>query len=224
LAGDFPSDQKGVDFDLSKLKLPQDLPVSLPARLVGQRPDILQAEQNLHAASAQIGISIANRLPNITLSANAGSTALSLDKLFNSGSGFWAVGGTLVQPIFQGGTLLHQERAAKAAYVEAAQQYRSTVLTACQNVADTLNALEQDGDAVASAAAADTAAKSTLDISRQQLRVGYGGYLALLNAEQTYQQAQLNLVQAQANRFADTAALFQALGGGWWNREEFKEN
>jgi NodT family efflux transporter outer membrane factor (OMF) lipoprotein len=200
------------------------LPVSLPATLVGQRPDILQAEQNLHAASAQIGISVANRLPNITLSANAGSTALSLDKLFNSGSGFWAVGGTLVQPIFQGGTLLHQERAAKAAYVEAAQQYRSTVLTACQNVADTLNALEQDGAAVSSAAAADTAAKSTLDISRQQLRVGYGGYLALLNAEQTYQQAQLNLVQAQANRFADTAALFQALGGGWWNREEFKEN
>jgi NodT family efflux transporter outer membrane factor (OMF) lipoprotein len=224
LAGDFPSDQKGRDFDLSKLKLPRDLPVTLPATLVGQRPDILQAEQNLHAASAQIGISIANRLPNITLSANAGNTALSLDKLFNSGSGFWAVGGTLVQPIFQGGTLLHQERAAKAAYIQAAQQYRSTVLTACQNVADTLNALEQDGDAVASAAAADTAARSTLDISRQQLKVGYGGYLALLNAEQTYQQAQLNLVQAQANRFSDTAALFQALGGGWWNVAELKEN
>jgi NodT family efflux transporter outer membrane factor (OMF) lipoprotein len=223
LAGDFPSDQNGEVFDLSKLKLPDQLPVSLPSKLVGQRPDILQAEQNLHAASAQIGIAIANRLPNITLTANAGSTALSLDKVFTSGSGFWGIGGTLSQPIFAGGTLLHQERAAKAAFLQAAQQYRSTVLTACQNVADTLNALEQDAAALKTAAAAAAAAKATLDLSRQQWQVGYGGYLALLNAEQTCQQAQLNLVQAQANRFADTAALFQALGGGWWNQAELKE-
>ena len=152
LAGDFPSDQKG-GFDLSKLKLPQDLPVSLPSKLVEQRPDILQAEENLHVASAQVGIAIANRFPDITLSASAGSTALSLDKLFNSGSGFWAVGGTFAQPIFDGGTLLHLQRAAKAAYLEAAQQYRSTVLTACQNVADSLNALEQDAAALKTAAA-----------------------------------------------------------------------
>ncbi len=221
LAGDFPNDQKGV-FDLSKLKLPEELPVSLPSKLVEQRPDILQAEENLHAASAQVGIAIANRFPNITLSASAGSTALSLDKLFNSGSGFWAVGGTFAQPLFDGGTLLHLQRAAKAAYLEAAQQYRSTVLTACQNVADTLNALEQDATALKTAAAAATAAKATLDLSQQQWRVGYGNYLALLNAEQTYQMAQLNLVQAQANRFADSAALFQSLGGGWWNNPEFK--
>jgi NodT family efflux transporter outer membrane factor (OMF) lipoprotein len=223
LAGDFPSDQNGGAFDLSLLKLPGELPVSVPSKLVEQRPDILQAEQNLRAASAQIGIAIANRLPNITLTANAGSTALSLDKLFSSGSGFWGVGGTLSQPIFEGGTLLHQERAAKAAYLQAAQQYRSTVLTACQNVADTLNALEQDAAALKTAAAAAAAGKVTLDLSRQQWRVGYGGYLVLLNAEQTYQQALLNLVQAQANRFADTAALFQALGGGWWNQAELKE-
>jgi NodT family efflux transporter outer membrane factor (OMF) lipoprotein len=223
LAGDFPSDPSGEEFDLSKLKLPDELPVSLPSRLVEQRPDILQAEQNLHAASAQIGVAIANRFPNITLTANAGSTALSLDKVFSSGSGFWGIGGTLSQPIFEGGTLLHQERAAKAAYLQAAQQYRSTVLTACQNVADTLTALEQDAAALKTAAAAAAAAKVTLDLSRQQWRVGYGGYLALLNAEQTYQQAQLNLVQAQASRFADTAALFQALGGGWWNQAELKE-
>jgi NodT family efflux transporter outer membrane factor (OMF) lipoprotein len=221
LAGDFPSDQKG-GFDLSKLKLPQDLPVSLPSKLVEQRPDILQAEENLHVASAQVGIAIANRFPDITLSASAGSTALSLDKLFNSGSGFWAVGGTFAQPIFDGGTLLHLQRAAKAAYLEAAQQYRSTVLTACQNVADSLNALEQDAAALKTAAAADTAAKATLELSQQQWRVGYGNYLALLNAEQAYQLAQLNLVQAQANRFADSAALFQSLGGGWWNNPEFK--
>ncbi|MGA2749906.1 MAG: efflux transporter outer membrane subunit [Verrucomicrobiota bacterium] len=223
LAGDFPGDRNGEAFDLSKLTLPEELPVSLPSKLVEQRPDILQAEQNLHAASAQIGITIANRIPNITLTASAGSTALSLDKVFTSGSGFWGIGGTLSQPIFEGGTLLHQERAAKAAFLQAAQQYRSTVLTACQNVADTLNALEQDAAALKTAAAADAAAKVTLDLSRQQWRVGYGGYLALLNAEQTYQQAQLNLVQAQAIRFADTAALFQALGGGWWNQAELKE-
>jgi len=223
LAGDFPSEQNGEVFDLSKLKLPDELPVSLPSKLVEQRPDILQAEENLHAASAQIGVALANRFPNITLTANAGSTALSLDKLFSSGSGFWGIGGTLSQPIFEGGTLLHQERGAKAAYLQAAQQYRSTVLTACQNVADTLSALEQDAAALKTAAAAGAAAKVTLDLSRQQWRVGYGGYLALLNAEQTYQQAQINLVQAQANRFADTATLFQALGGGWWNQAELKE-
>jgi len=223
LAGDFPSDQNGEVFDLSKLKLPEELPVSLPSKLVEQRPDILQAEQNLHAASAQIGIATANRFPNITLTANAGSTALSLDKLFTSGSGFWGIGGTLSQPIFEGGTLLHQERGAKAAYLQAAQQYRSTVLTACQNVADTLNALEQDAAALKTAAAAATAAKVTLDLSSQQWQVGYGGYLPLLIAEQSYEQAELNLVQARANRFADTAALFQALGGGWWNQAELKE-
>jgi NodT family efflux transporter outer membrane factor (OMF) lipoprotein len=200
-----------------------ELPVTVPSRLVEQRPDILQAEQNLHAASAQIGVAIANRLPNIALTADAGSTALSIDKLFQSGSGFWGVGGTITQPIFDGGTLLHQERSAKAAFRESAQQYRSTVLSACQNVADSLNALEQDAAALKTAAAADAAAKVTLDLSRQQWKVGYGGYLALLSAEQTYQQAQLNLVQAQANRFADTAALFQALGGGWWNQAEFNQ-
>ncbi len=223
LAGDFPNDGNGAVFELSKLQLPEELPVSLPSALVEQRPDVLQAEQNLHAASAQIGIAIANRLPNITLTANAGSTALSLDKVFASGSGFWGIGGTLSQPIFEGGTLLHQQRAAKAAYLQAAQQYRSTVLTACQNVADTLNALEQDAAALKTAAAAAAAAKVTLDLCRRQWRVGYGGYLALLNAEQCYAQAQLNLVQAEANRFADTAALFQALGGGWWNQTELKE-
>jgi len=197
--------------------------VSLPSKLVEQRPDILQAEANLHAASAQVGVAIANRLPNITLSASTGSTALSLDKLFQSGSGFWVVGGTLTQPIFEGGALLHQQRSAQAAFQQSAQQYRSAVLTACQNVADTLSALQQDAAALRTSAEADAAAKRSLDLAQQQWRVGYGGYLAMLNAEQTYQQAQINLVQAQANRFADTAALFQALGGGWWNQPGLKE-
>ena len=122
--------------------------MSLPSQLVAQRPDVLQAEANLHAASAQIGIAIANRLPNITLTANAGSTALAIDQVFTSGTGFWGLGAAATAPIFQGGTLLHQERAAKAAYVQAAEQYRSTVLTAFQNVADTLTALEQDAEAL----------------------------------------------------------------------------
>ena len=222
LAGDFPGQAEGKDFELASLKLPQELPLSLPARLVEQRPDVLQAEANWHAACAQVGIAVANRLPNITLSANAGSTALSLDKVFSSGTGFWAIGGDLAQPLFEGGALLHAERAAKANYQQAAAQYRGTVLAACQNVADTLHALEQDAAALKSAAAASDAAQVTLDLSRRQFQVGYGGYLALLSAEQTYQQAQLNLVQAQANRFADTAALFQALGGGWWNRPDLK--
>ena len=194
--------------------------MSLPSQLVEQRPDVRQAEENLHAASAQIGIAVANRLPNITLTADAGTMALETSQMFSSGAGFWTLGASVTQPIFQGGTLLHQERAAKAAYVQAAEQYRSTVLTAFQNVADTLNALEQDADALKAAAAAADAAKVTLDLTRQQLETGYASYLALLNAEQTYQQAVINLVQAQANRYADTAALFQALGGGWWNRAE----
>ena len=220
LVGKFPSQGAAEKFDLSGLQLPQELPVSLPSALVAQRPDVLQAEANMHAASAQVGISIANRLPNIVLTANAGSTALAIGQVFKSGTGFWGLGADLTVPIFQGGTLLHQERAAKAAYVEAAEQYRSTVLTAFQNVADTLTALEQDAEGLKSAAAAADAAKVTLDLSQRQLQDGYANYLSLLSAEQAYQQAQINLVQAQANRYADTAALFQALGGGWWNRAD----
>ena len=217
LCGRFPSQATAETFDLSSLQLPQDLPVSLPSDLVAQRPDVLQAEANLHDASAKIGIATANRLPNFVLTANAGSSAAAINQLFTSGTGFWGLGATATAPLFQGGTLLHQERAAKAAYVQAAEQYRSTVLTAFQNVADTLTALEQDGDALKSAASAATAAKVTLDLAERQLQDGYASYQTLLSAEQTYQQGRINLVQAQANRYADTAALFQALGGGWWH-------
>ena len=220
LAGRFPSQAPAVNFDLATLQLPQDLPVSLPSSLVAQRPDVLQAEANLHDASAKIGIAIANRLPNIVLTANAGSSAAQMSQLFTEGTGFWGIGASLTAPIFQGGTLLHQERAAKAAYEQAAEQYRSTVLTAFQNVADTLTALEQDADAVKAAANAADSSKVTLDLTQRQLQSGYAGYLALLSAQQAYQQARISLIQAQGNRFADTAALFQALGGGWWHRTE----
>jgi NodT family efflux transporter outer membrane factor (OMF) lipoprotein len=223
LAGRYPNQAPDEKFDLSTLQLPQDVPLSLPSDLVAQRPDVLQAEANLHDASAKIGIAIANRLPNITLSANAGSSAAAIDQLFTTGTGFWGIGAAATAPIFEGGTLLHQERAAKAAYVQAAEQYRSTVLTAFQNVADTLAALEQDADGLRAAAAAADAAKVTLDLAQRQLQDGYAGYLALLSAEQAYQQARVSLVQAQANRFADTAALFQALGGGWWHRADLQD-
>jgi NodT family efflux transporter outer membrane factor (OMF) lipoprotein len=208
---------------LADLKLPAELPVSLPSDLVKQRPDVLQAEANLHAASAQIGIAVANRLPNIQLTAGAGSTALAFNQLFGPGTEFWSVGAALTAPIFDGGTLLHQERAARAAYDASTQQYRSTVLSAFQNVADTLTALQEDAKALKAAAAADEAAKVTLDMTQYRLRDGYVGYLGLLIAQQAYQQAEINLIQAEAGRYVDTAALFQALGGGWWHRSDLDE-
>jgi NodT family efflux transporter outer membrane factor (OMF) lipoprotein len=220
LSGGFPSQDLPEKFELSSLQLPQELPVSLPSQLVEQRPDVRQAEENLHSASALIGVAVANRLPSFALTADAGSMAVVFSRMFSGGTGFWDVAAGVTQPIFDGGTLLHRERAARAAYTQAAEQYRSTVLTAFQNVADTLNALLQDADALKAAAAAKDAASVTLDLARKQYQSGYANYLSLLNAEQAYQQAVINLVQAQANRYADTAALFQALGGGWWNRAD----
>lgn len=220
LTGRYPSQVPAEELALSDFRLPTDLPVSLSSALVRQRPDVLQAEANLHAASAQIGIAVANRLPNIQLTAGAGSTALAASQLFTPGTEFWNIGGALTAPIFNGGSLLHQERAARAAYDASAEQYRGTVLTAFQNVADTLTALQEDAKALKAAAAAEAAAKTTLDLTTNQLRDGYTGTLGLLIAEQAYQQAEIGLVQAQASRYLDTAALFQALGGGWWHRAE----
>jgi NodT family efflux transporter outer membrane factor (OMF) lipoprotein len=220
LAGRFPSELLVEEFELSSLQLPQELPVSLPSKLVAQRPDVQSAEEQLHAASAEIGVSVANRLPNITLSADAGSSATAISQLFTSGTGFWALAANLTQPIFQGGTLLHRQRVAEAAYDQAAAQYRSVVLTAFQNVADTLHAIQSDANALKASVAAERAAAKSLAIARSQLELGQISYLVLLNAELTYQQAMINLVQALSNRYADTAALFQALGGGWWNRSD----
>jgi NodT family efflux transporter outer membrane factor (OMF) lipoprotein len=220
LTGRFPAQVPKEKFELSSLKLPGELPLSLPSILVKQRPDVLQAEASLHDASAKIGIAVADRLPSFPVVANAGSSAAFMDQLFTEGTGFWGVGVNATAPLFQGGQLLHQERAAKAAYAQAAAQYRSTVLAAFQNIADTLTALEQDAETLQAANDAADAAKLTLDLAQRQWRAGYAGYLALLSAEQANQQSQINLVQAEASRYADTAALFQALGGGWWNRPE----
>ena len=221
LAGRFPSDQPSAKFELASLKLPEDLPLSLPSRLVEHRPDVRAAEETLHAASAAIGVAIANMLPQITLSANSGSSVLSpltIGSLFGAGTGFWTVAAGGTQTLFDGFTLWHKKKAAEAAFDQAAAQYKQTVLTAFQNVADALEALKSDADALAAAVRAENAAKTSLDIAKRQLALGAINALALLNAENTYQLALVNRVQAQAARFADTAALFQALGGGWWNR------
>jgi NodT family efflux transporter outer membrane factor (OMF) lipoprotein len=219
LIGRLPSrEPTNRKFTLESLRLPRDLPVSVPSILVSQRPDIRAAEANVHSTSALIGVAIANRLPNITISANDGSQAFDISKLFSPGTGFWTLSGTVLQPVFRGGTLYHRELAARAAFDQAVAQYKSTVITAFQNVADVLSALRTDATALDKAIAAERAALRSLDIARQRLQLGDINYLLLLNAQQTYQQALLNVVIARANRFADTAALFQALGGGWWNK------
>ena len=213
--GRFPSEELSETFDLASLQLPRTLPVSLPSKLVEQRPDIRAAEAQLHEDSAQIGVATANMLPQITLSASYGSAAAGA--LFGPGTAIWSLGAALAQPLFEGGKLYYQRRAAVAAYDAAAAQYRNTVITAFQNVADALRALQSDADAVNAQTAAERAAADSLAASRRQFRAGAINYLSLLTAEQTYQQARINLVQAKAGRYSDTAALFQALGGGWWN-------
>jgi NodT family efflux transporter outer membrane factor (OMF) lipoprotein len=218
LAGRFPSEEPAQRFELSKLQLPQELPVSLPSKLIEQRPDVRAAEAQLHSASAQVGVAIANMLPQITLSAGAGTSATQVSQWFLPGNQFWLLGASLTQTLFDGGTLLHRKRAAEAALDQAGAQYRASVLTAFQNVADTLRALQYDADALKAQVAAEHAASESLAIARKALDLGSISYLSLLNAEQTYEQTLISLVQAKANRYADTAALFQALGGGWWNR------
>jgi NodT family efflux transporter outer membrane factor (OMF) lipoprotein len=220
LIGYPPSQQPPETFELDELILPADLPLSLPAKLVTQRPDVAAAEENLHSAGAQVGVAIAARLPQITLTAQLGNQAGAVSQMFTPGTNFWALSAGLTQPIFQGGTLLHKQRAAEAGFEQAKAQYRNTVLTALQNVADSLRALQADANALHAAVASEHAAARSLEIVRRQLALGQVAYLALLNAAQTYQQARLTLVQAEGSRLADTAGLFQALGGGWWNRAD----
>lgn len=220
LAGNFPSENEELAFNLDMLQLPQELPVSLPSRLVEQRPDIRAAESLLHAASAQIGVATANMLPQLTLTGSAGSVATTSGGLFSAGSGVWSLGTNLVQPIFRGGMLLHEKRAAVAAYDAAAAQYRSVVLAAFQDVANVLEALQSDANIFNAQTLAAQSAAENLDIARKQYQFGAVSYMTLLSAQQAYQQTRIALAQARASRYADTAALFQSLGGGWWNRDD----
>jgi NodT family efflux transporter outer membrane factor (OMF) lipoprotein len=219
LAGRFPGNAADLpEFDLEGLQLPGDLPVSLPSALVRQRPDIRSAEELLHAASAAVGVATANLYPQITLSGRYGSEASQVGDLFRPGTAVWGIAAGLLQPIFHGGALAAQRRAAVAAFDQAAAQYRETVLQAFREVADVLRALESDAVVLKAQAEAEAAARESLDLAQKQFRYGASSYLSLLNAQRQYLLARILLVQAQATRYADTAALFQALGGGWWNR------
>jgi len=218
LTGHFPSDKIEETFDLKDLHLPAELPLSLPSQLIEQRPDIQAATAQLHAASAAVGVATANMLPKFTITAGYGVSAAVLSSLMSPGSAVWSLGAGLVQPLFEGGTLRHQKRAADAAFDKATAQYRSVVIKALQDVADTLQALQSDADALKAQTVATKATNDSLKLAQEQYKAGAISYLSLLNAEQADQQAQLTLVQAKARRYTDSAALYVALGGGWWNR------
>jgi NodT family efflux transporter outer membrane factor (OMF) lipoprotein len=218
LVGNLPNQDVPETFELDALQLPPELPVSLPAKIIAQRPDVRAAEAQLHAANAEVGVAVAAMLPQFPISGSYGGNADQFSWMFRSGGPFWNLVGDVTQPLFQGGTLLHRKRAANQALKQAAAQYQSAVITAYQNVADTLHASLSDADALAASVDAENAAKVTYDLTRRQMEVGYVNTLILLAAETAYDQALLNRVQAQATRYGDTVALFQALGGGWWNR------
>jgi NodT family efflux transporter outer membrane factor (OMF) lipoprotein len=220
LLGKLPADEPAETFRLDELTLPTDLPVSVPSKLVEQRPDVRQAEENMHTASAAVGVATADLLPQFAISADLGSSALALGKLFTPYTQFWDAGASLTETLFDAGALIHKRRAAYAALDQAGAQYRAAVVLACQNVADTLRALKADADALDASATAERAAKKTFDLAQKQRALGTISLVNVLNAEQAYNTAALSSVQARANRYADTAALFQALGGGWWNRKE----
>jgi NodT family efflux transporter outer membrane factor (OMF) lipoprotein len=215
LAGQLSANEIEQKFDLAHLRLPTNLPISLPSRLVDQRPDVRAAEANMHAASAQVGVAIAARLPNIVLAANGGSTGYNFAQAFTPGTGFYALAASVTAPIFDGFTLYNKQKAAEAALDQAEAQYRATVITAFQNVADALRALQSDARAMKAARRAEDTAKASLDIVQKQLNAGQVNQLAVLNAQQTYLIAAVVRVQTEANRLSDTTALFMALGGGW---------
>jgi len=221
LTGQTTAHEPTGTFELDSLTLPQELPVSMPWRMIEQRPDVRAAEANVHAAGAQVGVATAAMLPQPTFNLIYGQTVFSSDQLFNPLiTPTVTVGGGILQTIVDGGALLAKKRAAAAAWEQAKSQYRSTVLTAFRNIADSLRALEFDALTLAAATNAEHAARLSLDITRRRLAAGDAGILDILNAEATYQTAVVTQVQARAARYSDTAGLFQALGGGWWNRDE----
>ncbi len=206
------------------MQLPPELPLTVPSRLIEQRPDVRAAEAQLHAANAQVGAAVAAMLPQFTLTGSIGGNATQLPWLFRSGGPFWSIIGNVSQPIFEGRTLLHRKRAADEALRQAAAQYEIAVMTAYQNVADSVQAALIDADTLAADLAAEQAAEVSHNLIQRQLQAGYVSYLSLLNAETSYQQAVLSRIQAQAARLGDSVALFQAFGGGWWNRPAVASN
>jgi len=224
LSGRSPDREVGEIFELASMQLPSELPLSLPSQLVEQRPDIRAAEAQLHSASAEIGVATANQLPQFSITGALGTVAPGFTNVFSASNGAWSIIGGVTQTLFDAGTLLHRKRAAVAAFEQTAAQYRSTVIKALQSVADALRALQSDAEALVAQTAAERAAFASLDLARRQYQLGAIDYLTLLNAQRTWQQTRISLVQAEANRYADTAALFQALGGGWWHRTDVAAN
>jgi len=217
--GQFPADAELAAVDLDGVKLPPEVPVTLPSELVRQRPDIRAAEAQLHQATAEVGVATANLFPQITLSGTLGSSALHSDDLFSSGTKAWSIGANLLQPIFHGGTLRAQKRASEAGLDKVAADYQSTVLSAFQNVADSLRALELDAENLKAQSDAEQSAQKSLDLVRTQYKDGAASYLQVLDATRQYQQARIGLIQARAARLSDTAALYAALGGGWQQQD-----
>lgn len=217
LLGTYPGSLAPIKINLDAITLPKKLPLSLPSELVRQRPDILAAEAVLHEACAKVGVATANLYPKFTISGLYGFSSTTTQDLFGNDVNVWTYGGQILQPIFHGGALLADKRAAEAQYQAALSQYKETVLKAFQNVADTLRILQTDADALQAQTLAVSAAKATLDITQQQYRLGGVSFINVLNAEQQYQKTKILFIQAKAARYADTAALFQALGGGWWH-------
>jgi NodT family efflux transporter outer membrane factor (OMF) lipoprotein len=215
LAGQLSADEIMQRFDLAHLKLPANLPISLPSKLVDQRPDVRAAEAAMHSASAQIGVAIAARLPNIMLTGNGGTTGYNFAQVFAPGTGFYTLTAGVTTPIFDGFTLYNKQKAAEAGLEQAEALYRAAVITAFQNVADALRALQADARAMQAAVHAEMTAKASLDIVLKQLEAGQVNVLSLLTAQQTYLTAVVARVVTEANRLSDTAALFTALGGGW---------
>jgi len=215
--GDLPGEAQLPELSLDKLTLPEQLPVSVPSKLVRDRPDILAAESMLHVASARVGVSAASLYPQVTLTGSYGTLANRTGDLMSDKSMVWNFTAGLMQPLFRGGQLKAQQRAARAAYDQAAAQYRDVVLQAFRNVADTLRALELDAQSLSAQVDAANTASEALELMRKRHELGGVPYLALINAQRQFQQAKIALVDAQAARFADTAALFVAMGGGWWN-------
>lgn len=214
LAGQAPGALEVPQFVLTDFNLPAELPVLIPSELVRQRPDIQASEALLHAASAQYGVAIANVYPQIGLSANLGSQALAASSLFGAGSMIWGLAGQVAQPLFNAG-LKAGARSAEAGFAAAAANYRQTVLQALRNVADVLQALDNDAKTLQAQAAADNAAQAALLLMQQQYQLGGASYLQLLSAQQQAEQTRINLIAAQTQRLTDSAALYQAMGGGW---------
>ncbi len=218
--GRTPEDAHLPDLRLADLTLPGAVPVSLPSRLVDQRPDIRAAEAQLQQATAQVGVAVANRLPQFTLTGFLGSAPARVGQLFTPGNGIYTLLTQALGPVFQGGTLLHQQRAAYDAARAAALNYRATVINGFQNVADVLTALQGDARALAANEAAQRAAARSLALAQLQFGAGGVSYLTVLTAQTQVQNAILGLIRAQAARYTDTVALYVALGGGWWNRRD----